>query len=134
MNSVTEILLSELRENCNSLWDFIVPKYIPLGTPLAIIVNFMEHAEHTPTFLTWYRTNIARFRIVRHNQQAALHSALFNYIQLVISGDRQKYAANIVKPTQIGIKRNKYTFYVIKLSEPFKNLKTSRVPFLGLVL
>jgi hypothetical protein len=35
--------------------------------------------------------------------QAALHSALFNYTPLVISGDWQKYAGNIIKPTQTSI-------------------------------
>ncbi len=53
---------------------------------------------------------------------------------LVISGEWQKYAAHIVKPTQTGIKRNKYTFCIMKSLEPPKNLWTIRVFYLGLVL
>ncbi len=40
----------------------------------------------------------------------------------------------IVKPTQTGINRNKYTFCILKSLEPLKNSKTSRVPPLGQVL
>ncbi len=41
----------------------------------------------------------------------------------MISGDRQKYAAHIIKPTQTAINRKKYTFCITKLSEPPKMLK-----------
>jgi hypothetical protein len=50
---------------------------------------------------------LGRFRIIRCNQQAALHSAMFNYTPLVIGGaDKNKQLTNI-KPTQTGINRNK---------------------------
>jgi hypothetical protein len=65
-----------------------------------------DHAEPAPTFFTW--SNIMRFRIVRCNRQAALHSAIFNYTRLVIGGaDKNKQLTNI-KPTQTGINRNKW--------------------------
>ena len=66
---------------------------------------------------------LSRFRIVRCNRQAALHSAMFNYTPLVIGGaDKNKQLTNI-KPTQTGINRNKWTFWIIKSSEPLKNQK-----------
>ncbi len=54
---------------------------------------------------------LRRFRIIRCNRQAALHSAIFNYTPLVIGGgaDKNKQLTNI-KPTQTGINRNKLTF------------------------
>jgi len=70
---------------------------------------------------------LRQFRIIRCNRQAALHSAMFYYTPLVIGGaDKNKQLTNI-KPTQTGINRNKYTFYVLKSVKPLKNLKTSRV-------
>jgi hypothetical protein len=42
-------------------------------------------------------------------------------------------AANIIKPTQTGINRNKYTFCTMKSSETLKIFKTSRIPYLRLV-
>ncbi len=42
-------------------------------------------------------------------------------------------AANIIKPTQTGINRNKYTFCTMKSSETLKIFKTSRVPYLSLI-
>ncbi len=71
---------------------------------------------------------LRRFRIVRCNRQAALHSTLFNYTPLVIGGTDKNKQLTIIKPTQTGINRNKYTFCTIKSLEPIKNLKTSRVP------
>jgi hypothetical protein len=53
---------------------------------------------------------------------------LFNYTPLVIGGIDKNKQLTIVKPTQTGINRNKYTFCILKLLEPLKNLKTSRVP------
>ncbi len=41
------------------------------------------------------------------------------------------HAANIIKPTQTRINSEKCTFYVIKLLEHLKHLKTGRVPYLG---
>ena len=48
--------------------------------------------------------------------------------------DKIKPLTNIIKPTKAGINRNKYTFCIIKSSEPLKNLKTSGVTYLVLVL
>jgi hypothetical protein len=50
---------------------------------------------------------LRRFRIVRCNWQAALHSALFNYTPLVIRGTSKNKQLTIIKPTQTGINRNK---------------------------
>ncbi len=49
-------------------------------------------------------------------------------LSLVISGDWQKYAAHIIKPTQTGINLNKYKFCLMKSSEPPKNLKNHPRP------
>jgi hypothetical protein len=48
-----------------------------------------------------------RFRIIRCNRQAALHSALVNYTPLVIGGTDKNKQLAIIKPTQTDIKRNK---------------------------
>ncbi len=77
---------------------------------------------------------LRRFRIISHQRQAALHSSLFNYTPLVNRGTHKNKQLTIVKPTQNGINRNKYTFSVLKSWEPPKNSKTSRVPQLGQVL
>ncbi len=50
---------------------------------------------------------LRRFRIVRCNRQAALHSAMNNYTALVIGRADKKKQLTIVKPTQTGINRNK---------------------------
>ncbi len=50
---------------------------------------------------------LRRFRIIRINRQAALHSALFNYTPLVIGGTDKNKQLTIIKPTQTGINRNK---------------------------
>jgi hypothetical protein len=50
---------------------------------------------------------LRRFRIVRCNRQAALHSAKNNYTPLVIGGTDKNKQLTIVKPTQTGINRNK---------------------------
>ncbi len=55
-----------------------------------------------------------------------------NYTPLVIS--RYYKIKQPTKPTQTGINWNKYTFCILKSSEPPKNLKNSRVTYLGLVL
>ncbi len=47
---------------------------------------------------------------------------------------RIEVGANIVKPTQTRINREKYTFCVIKSLKLLKNLETRRVPYLGLEL
>jgi hypothetical protein len=44
------------------------------------------------------------------------------------------HAAYIIKPTQTRIYREKYTFCIMKSLEHLKNLKTGRVPYLGLEL
>jgi hypothetical protein len=53
---------------------------------------------------------LSRFRIVRCNRQAAVHSAMNNYTPLVIGSgggaDKNKQLTNI-KPSQTGINRNK---------------------------
>ncbi len=71
---------------------------------------------------------LRRFRIVRCNRQAALHSAMNNYTPLVIGGAEKNKQLTNIKPTQTGINRNKLTFLIIKSSEPLKNSKTSCVP------
>jgi hypothetical protein len=50
---------------------------------------------------------LRRFRIVRCNRQAALHSAMFYYTPLVIGGDDKNKQLTNIKPTQTVIKRNK---------------------------
>jgi hypothetical protein len=50
---------------------------------------------------------LRRFRILRCNQQAALHSAMLNYTPLVIRRTDKNKQLTIVKPTQTGINRNK---------------------------
>ncbi len=67
-------------------------------------------------------------RITRCNQRAALHSALLNYTQLVIGGTDKYKQLTIVKPTETGINRNKWTFYIMKSSEPPKNFKNQPRP------
>ncbi len=69
-----------------------------------------------------------RFRIIRHQRQAALHSALFNYTPLVIRGTDKNKQLSIVKPTQNGINRNKYTFCLLKSLEPPKKFKNQPRP------
>jgi hypothetical protein len=53
---------------------------------------------------------------------------MFNYTPLVIRRTSKNKQLTIVKPTQTGIYRNKYTFCTIKSLEPLKNSNTSRVP------
>jgi hypothetical protein len=72
-------------------------------------------------------TNIAPIQNSKMQPAAALHSTLFNYTPLVIGGTDKNKQLTIIKPTQTGIHRNKYTFCTIKSLEPIKNLKTSRV-------
>jgi hypothetical protein len=50
---------------------------------------------------------LRRFRIIRCNRQAALHSGLFNYTPLVLGGTDKNKQLAIIKPTQTGINRNK---------------------------
>jgi hypothetical protein len=50
---------------------------------------------------------LRRFRIIRCNRQAALHSAMFNYTLLVIWGADKNKQLTKFKPTQTGINRNK---------------------------
>jgi hypothetical protein len=53
---------------------------------------------------------------------------------LSMNNSTPTWAANIIKPTQTGINHNKNTFCIMKSSEPPQKLKTSRFPYLGLVL
>jgi hypothetical protein len=71
---------------------------------------------------------LRRFRIIRSKRQAAFHSALFNNTPLVNRATSNNKKLTIIKPTQTGINRNKYTFCTIKSLEPLKYAKTSRVP------
>jgi hypothetical protein len=50
---------------------------------------------------------LRRFRIIRCNRQAALHSALFIYTPLVLGGTDKNKQLAIITPTQTGINRNK---------------------------
>ncbi len=61
---------------------------------------------------------LRRFRIIRHQRQEALHSTLFINTPLVIRGTDKNKLLAIIKPTQTGINRNKYTFCVLKSLEP----------------
>jgi hypothetical protein len=75
--------ISENRENCNSLSDFYlhISKY---------------HRRPNKRFYGACRTYanlmpiLRRFRIIRCNRQAALHSALSNYTPLLTGGEWQK--------------------------------------------
>ncbi len=71
---------------------------------------------------------LRRFRIVRCNRQAALHWALVNYTPLVIRGTSKNKQLTIIKPTQTGINRNKWTFCTIKSLEPLKKFKHQPCP------
>ncbi len=70
-----------------------------------------------PTFYTWFQY-YANFELyVASSKQLYIPPCLI-ILPLVISGDWQKYAANIIKPAQTGINRNKYTFCTKKSLEP----------------
>ncbi len=92
---------------------------IPLGVPQAqygVCRTYSNFLCIVP-ILRW-------FRIVRCNWQAALHSALFNYNPLVIWGTSKNKQLTIIKPTQTGIYRNKYTllpYKIIGASKKFKH-------------
>ncbi len=61
---------------------------------------------------------------MRSNEQAALHSVLFNYTPLVIGGTDKNKQLTIIKPMQTGINRNKMNFLnykIIEASTKFKN-------------
>jgi hypothetical protein len=75
-------------------------KYVPLGAPLAYSKIFYGVCRNYAGFL-YMIPILRRFKLIKCNRQAALHSALFNYTPLVISGDRQKYTSNIIDPTQV---------------------------------
>ena len=125
--------ISERRENCNSLGNCnsLSDCYLHISK------YHLAYRAHSTSFHGVCR-NYAdflcmipiwrRFGIIRCNQQAALHSALFNYTPLVIRGTDKNKQLTIAKPMQTGINRNKYTFCIIKSSEPINNSKTSRVP------
>jgi hypothetical protein len=91
-----------------------------------LILDFLEHAEPTPFFLSI--PILRQFRIISCKQQAALHSALYNNTPLVFGGTDKSMQLTIIKPTQTGINRNTSTFCTIKSVELLKNSKTSRVP------
>ncbi len=48
-----------------------------------------------------------------------------------IHKNRYRYATHIIKLTQTGINRNKYTFCIMEVPQKIKN---SLVPYLGLIL
>jgi hypothetical protein len=52
------------------------------------------------------------------NNNTALHSTLFSYTPLVIRGTDKNKQLTIIKPTQTGINRKKYTFTSLKSYEP----------------
>jgi hypothetical protein len=58
-----------------------------------------DHAELAPTFF-YLIPILRRFRIIRCNRQAALHSAMFNYTPLVIRGTDKNKQLTIIKGTQ----------------------------------
>jgi hypothetical protein len=53
---------------------------------------------------------------------------MYNYTLLVIRGTDKNKQLTIVKPTQNGINRNKYTFCVLKSLEPPKKFKNQQRP------
>jgi hypothetical protein len=56
-------------------------------------------------------------------------------INIILSSNQwEVHASNVIKPKQTHIYREKYTFCVIKSLEHLKNVKTGRVPYLGLEL
>jgi hypothetical protein len=61
--------------------------------------RFYGDAGTTPTVFNLILI-LHRFRIIRCNRQAALHSALFNYTPLVIGGTENNKQLTIIKPTQ----------------------------------
>jgi hypothetical protein len=64
--------------------------------------------------------------LIQNNKALAAGSFTFNpvhYTQLVIRGTDKNKQLIIVKPTQNGINRNKYTFCVLKSLEPPKKFK-----------
>jgi hypothetical protein len=105
--------ISEHRENCNSL----------SACYLHISKYHLAHCRLNTRFYGACRTYtkffysvliLCRFRIRRCKRQAALHSALFYYTPLVIRGTSKNKQLTIIKPTQTGINRHKYTFCTIK--------------------
>jgi hypothetical protein len=56
--------------------------------------------------------------LVQYWQQTNLLLSMHNYTPLLISGNNknEKYAINIIKPTQTGINRNKTLFEIIGAS------------------
>jgi hypothetical protein len=73
---------------------------------VGLIQNVMEHAEPTPTFF-YFLPILRQSRIIRCNRQAALHSALFNYISFVIGGNDKNKQLTIIKTMYTGINCNK---------------------------
>ncbi len=69
------------------------------------IEEFIDCAGTTPTFLTWYKY----YADSEYKMQPAnsFHSALFNYIPLVIVGTDKNKQLTIIKPTQTGVNRIK---------------------------
>ncbi len=57
-----------------------------------------DPADSAPTFF-YLIPILGRFRIVRGNRLAVIHSALFNYTPLVIRGTSINKQLTIVKPT-----------------------------------
>ena len=121
--------ISEQREKCNSLSDCYlhISKYHLAHRRLN--TRFYGACRIYAKFF-YFVLILRRLRIIiiRCKRQAALHSALFNYTPLVNRRTSKNKQLTIVKPTQTGIYRNKYTFCTIKSLEPLKNSNTSRVP------
>ncbi len=118
INFVTELPASLLNMNISDVgflkenWGLKFPlrcrqiviahRQIPLGILIAQTRSCRTYANF------FYLIQILRwFIIIRCKQQAALHSALFNYTPLVVGRtDKNKQLTNF-KPTQTGINRNK---------------------------
>ncbi len=93
--------ISEHREKCNS-W---------LDCYLHIRKYHLVHRRPNTRFYGACRTYatffylipiLCRFRIIRCNQQGALHSALFNYTPLVIGGTDKNKQVTIINPLLYG--------------------------------
>jgi hypothetical protein len=68
---------------------------------------------------------------IQNNKTPAANSFTFNPVQytpLVIRGTDKNKQLTVIKPTQTGINRNKYTFSILKSLEPSKKFKNQRRP------
>jgi hypothetical protein len=118
----------------NSLWDAASADEITWQQPACALQPWVGFTlDFQKVYKQLWLTNKATLWT---NKALAASSFTFIVVKIfpAFSGDWQKYAANIIKLTQTGINRNKYTFCIMKLLEPPKILKTSRVHYLGLVM